>query len=88
MGEGVWDSPIKDTDIFKNTEVLVDIVYNPLKTKVMADAENHGVKVFNGLDMLIYQGMASFEIWNEITIDLETKLALRDALTSFYGRGK
>ena len=88
MGEGVWESPVKNTDIFKNTEVLVDIVYNPLKTKIMADAENYGVKAFNGLDMLIYQGIASFEIWNEITVDYETKLALRDALTSFYGRGK
>lgn len=87
MGKGVWKSPVEDTEIFEDTEALVDIVYNPLKTKIMADAEKYGVKCANGLDMLIYQGIASFEIWNDIKISNETKLALRDSLTEYYERG-
>ncbi len=88
MGEGVWESPIKNTEVFKKTRALVDIVYNPLKTKIMADAESYGVGSINGLDMLIYQGMASFEIWNDMEIDIVTKVDIRDELTLFYGRGK
>ena len=88
MGEGVWESPIKNTEIFKKTRVLMDIVYNPLKTKIMDDAESYGLVPINGLDMLIYQGMASFEIWNDMEIDIVTKVDLRDMLVSFYERGR
>ena len=87
MGAGVWKSPVEDTEIFSRTEALVDIVYNPLKTKIMEDAGKYGVKCANGLDMLIYQGIASFEIWNGVIIDDEVKLALRDSLTEYYERG-
>lgn len=87
MGEGVWVSPLKDTKIFEKTVALVDIIYNPMKTKIMDDAEKMGVVAINGLDMLIFQGIASFEIWNDIKIDDKTKLALRNELTEFYERG-
>lgn len=88
MGEGVWRSPVENTEIFERTSALVDIVYNPMKTKIMADAQRYGVTAVNGLDMLIYQGIASFEIWNDIKIEDEVKLKLRDELTQFYERGK
>ncbi len=88
MGEDVWESPIKNTEVFKKTRVFMDIVYNPLKTKIMADAESYGLVPINGLDMLIYQGMASFEIWNDMEIDIVTKVDLRDMLVSFYERGR
>jgi shikimate dehydrogenase len=42
---------------------VMDIIYNPLKTKLLKDAEAAGAKVVSGLDMLIFQGAASFEIW-------------------------
>ncbi|KPK78035.1 MAG: hypothetical protein AMJ89_01325 [candidate division Zixibacteria bacterium SM23_73] len=44
---------------------VMDIVYNPLKTKLVKDAEAAGAKVVSGLEMLIYQGAASFEIWTK-----------------------
>jgi shikimate dehydrogenase len=43
--------------------VLMDIVYNPVETKLAKDAKAAGAKVINGVEMLIYQGAASFEIW-------------------------
>ncbi len=42
---------------------VMDIVYNPLETKLAKDAKEAGAKVISGLEMLIYQGAASFEIW-------------------------
>ena len=42
---------------------VMDIVYNPLKTKLAQDAEAAGSRVISGVEMLIYQGAASFEIW-------------------------
>jgi shikimate dehydrogenase len=42
---------------------VMDIVYSPLETKLAKDAKAAGAKVVSGLEMLIYQGAASFELW-------------------------
>ena len=42
---------------------VMDIVYNPLETKLAKNAKAAGAKVVSGVEMLIYQGAASFEIW-------------------------
>ena len=43
--------------------VVLDMVYRPLKTKLLKDAERAGCGCVSGLDMLLYQGVAQFEIW-------------------------
>lgn len=58
-------SPI-DENIIKTMDknsCVYDIVYNPLKTKLIKFAKNNGIKTIQGLDMLIYQGAKAFEIW-------------------------
>ncbi len=47
----------------KSTLTVMDIVYNPLETKLAKDAKTAGAKVISGVEMLIYQGAASFELW-------------------------
>jgi len=42
---------------------VMDIVYNPAETKLAKDAKAAGAKVIGGVEMLIYQGAASFKIW-------------------------
>ncbi len=42
---------------------VMDIVYNPLETKLVNEAKAAGAKVVSGVEMLIYQGAASFELW-------------------------
>ncbi|MFN2353146.1 MAG: shikimate dehydrogenase [Desulfopila sp.] len=44
-------------------EVVMDIVYSPLKTQLLSDAEAGGSHTINGLEMLLYQGVAQFELW-------------------------
>jgi shikimate dehydrogenase len=41
----------------------MDIVYNPLETKLAKEAKAAGAKVINGVEMLVYQGAASLELW-------------------------
>lgn len=43
--------------------VVSDIVYNPLKTGLIKDAEKAGLKTHGGLGMLVGQGAISFELW-------------------------
>lgn len=42
---------------------VMDIIYNPIETKLLKDAKEIGSKVISGIEMLIQQGAASFEIW-------------------------
>jgi shikimate dehydrogenase len=43
--------------------VVSDIIYVPLKTKLLEAAEARGFKTSNGLDMLLYQAVRGFELW-------------------------
>lgn len=55
----------------QNFDVVMDIVYAPLKTKLLKDAEAVGCQVINGLEMLLYQGVAQFELWTGKTAPVE-----------------
>ncbi len=44
-------------------DVVMDIVYAPLETKLLREARLAGCKTVDGLGMLLYQGIAQFEIW-------------------------
>ncbi|RJX32646.1 MAG: shikimate dehydrogenase [Desulfurivibrio sp.] len=43
--------------------VVMDIVYAPLETRLLIEASEAGCQVVNGLAMLLYQGVAQFELW-------------------------
>jgi len=56
------ESPVP-ADLLRGNLAVMDIVYNPLETQLSKDAKEAGAHVVNGVEMLIYQGAASFEIW-------------------------
>jgi shikimate dehydrogenase len=49
--------------LLRSNLAVMDIVYNPIETKLAKEAQAAGAKVVSGVEMLIYQGAASFEIW-------------------------
>lgn len=55
-------SPV-DPGVTAAFEVVMDIVYAPLETQLLKDAKKSGRRTVNGLEMLLYQGVAQFEIW-------------------------
>ncbi len=58
------DSPIEDERFFDGLSFAMDVIYTPPETRFIRLAENAGVPTGNGLDMLIYQGIAAFSLWN------------------------
>ena len=52
----------------------IDTIYNPLETKTYKFLKKEGRKVFNGLDMFIYQGQKSFYLWNKINPEIDDEL--------------
>ena len=72
---------LKDGDDFnfdfantKNELIYIDTIYNPLETKTFKYLREDGRKVFNGLDMFIYQGQKSFYLWNKINPEIDDQL--------------
>ncbi len=58
---------------------VVDMVYEPLRTTVLARAEDHGLSIVDGIGMLLHQGAIAFEMWTgfEPPIDV-MRAALND----------
>ena len=55
----------------KKNLIYIDTIYNPLETKTYKYLREEGKKVFNGLDMFIYQGQKSFYLWNKINPEID-----------------
>src|SRR5581483_5088533 len=45
--------------------LVVDIIYRPAETALLADATARGARTQNGLPMLVYQAAIAFERWFE-----------------------
>ncbi len=67
----VEGTPIEDTAFYDMVEAAVDIIFNPSETRFMKLCREHGARAYNGLEMLLYQGVAAFELWNEIEVSDE-----------------
>jgi len=50
-------------EILSRFQVVMDIVYAPLETRFLREAKEAGCQVINGLEMLLYQGVAQLELW-------------------------
>lgn len=59
-----------EAELFEH-KICYDLIYNPLETQFLKKAKNHGAQIINGLDMLIYQGSKSFELWTGHTFPVE-----------------
>ncbi|MEM2466236.1 MAG: shikimate dehydrogenase [Candidatus Bathyarchaeia archaeon] len=57
------DETLIDKSFLRSELTVMDIVYNPIETKLLKDAKSAGAKVIYGTEMLVFQGAASFEIW-------------------------
>lgn len=51
-------------ELLKPEMVVFDIVYNPLKTKLLTDAEGKGCTIITGDKMLLYQAKKQFELFS------------------------
>lgn len=69
--------------------VVVDIVYNPLETKLLRDAKAAGLKTVGGLPMLVWQGALAFKLWTDLDAPIDLMfIAAQQALAEQVGSGK
>lgn len=61
-------APIEDDDFYDLVEAGVDIIFNPETTSFMKKCMKKGAPAHNGIKMLLYQGIAAFELWNDVKV--------------------
>lgn len=56
--------PISEKYLFKH-QIVMDIVYNPIRTKLLETATAKGAKIVSGLEMFVGQALGQVELWRE-----------------------
>jgi shikimate dehydrogenase len=71
MSPQVEDSPLGAAQIgqLPSHATVVDIIYNPAETSLLAQARQQGLGVVNGLPMLVHQGAKAFTLWTGLMVN-------------------
>jgi shikimate dehydrogenase len=82
LGLNPNDKPIATNNILHEDLIVNDIVYNPIKTPLLKEAEIANSKTISGIKMLLYQGAESFKIWTGINppIDVMEEAILKHVI--------
>ncbi|NOR05006.1 MAG: shikimate dehydrogenase [Deltaproteobacteria bacterium] len=65
------DASLIPAEFFEPEQVIFDIVYTPLETKLLTEAKSHGLKVISGVDMFINQAVLQFERFTGVNAPIE-----------------
>jgi len=49
--------------LLHENQTLIDVIYTPMETVFLKFGKKIGAKTLNGLDMFIYQGLTSMDLW-------------------------
>jgi shikimate dehydrogenase len=58
------EKPDFQSQYLTKEHLVVDLIYNPEKTRFLLEAEKMGATILNGKQMLIQQALKSWEVWN------------------------
>ena len=81
MHPNVEDCIIEEEAFYEKCDSGIDLIYTPFETSFIKKMKSKGKTCINGLDMLILQGVASFEIWNNIKVKKDTIEKVKVLLT-------
>ncbi len=75
------DRTLVTADMMHTGQVIFDIVYSPLETRLLLEAKKAGAVTIDGIRMLVLQGAESFRIWTGIEPPVGVmEQAVRDVL--------
>lgn len=81
----VEEAVIEKADFYERIHTGYDLVFNPTRTRFMQLTEDAGGRAYNGLKMLLYQGVIAYELWTGTAVagELEEKAysAMKQALS-------
>lgn len=79
------DVVIEDTAFYQKIHTGYDLIYKPLTTRFMRMVKEAGGEAYNGLKMLLYQGIDAYELWNQVKISEEDAEAAYEKMKQAMG---
>ncbi|MDE6319618.1 MAG: shikimate dehydrogenase [Lachnospiraceae bacterium] len=76
------DVVIADDAFYEKVHTGFDLIYNPWETKFMQLVKAHGGRAYNGLKMLLYQGIIAYELWNGVDVPEKEAQIIYESLKS------
>ena len=71
MVPDVTGTVIPDKTLFHPELTVADVVYEPRETRLLREAREAGCPTFNGMYMLLHQGVKAFHIWTGLDMPVE-----------------
>ena len=65
------DASLISPELFRPQQVVFDIVYTPLETKLQAEAKSRGLKTISGVEMFVNQAVLQFEQFTGVDAPVE-----------------
>ena len=59
---------IDDEAFYRRIHTGFDLIYTPWETRFMKLVRENGGQAYNGLKMLLYQGVIAYELWNGVEV--------------------
>ena len=84
LAPNVEDVVIEDSAFYKMLHTGFDLIYSPWETRFMRLAKEHGGRAYNGLKMLLYQGIIAYELWNDVHVSEEDAQAVYEKLREHF----
>lgn len=78
------DVVIADDSFYEKIHTGFDLIYSPWETRFMKLTKSHGGKAYNGLKMLLYQGIIAYELWNDVHVSDEDAQAVYEKLREHF----
>lgn len=76
---------IEDAAFYQKIHTGYDLIYRPFTTRFMQLVKEAGGEAYNGLKMLLYQGIIAYELWNEVQITKEDAQAAYEKMKEAMG---
>ena len=64
----VDDVVIDEAKFYEKVHTGFDLIYSPWETRFMKLVRANGGQAYNGLKMLLYQGIIAYELWNGVKV--------------------
>lgn len=79
------DVVIEDAAFYQKIHTGFDLIYKPFTTRFMRLVREAGGEAYNGLKMLLYQGIIAYELWNRVEITEEEARLVYEKLKGNIG---
>lgn len=80
----VEDAVITDKEFYQKVHTGFDLIYSPWETKFMKLVKENGGVSYNGLKMLLYQGIIAYELWNDVKVSEEDAAVVYEKMKAHF----